>query len=329
MHVPSYVRLHDSGELVRRVKLLLDRLRSCDICPRDCRVDRMNGVLGFCGTARDAVIAAACSHRGEEPPLSGTRGSGTVFFARCNLHCVYCQNYQISQGWVESGVARGRETLADAMLRLQGEGCHNINLVSPSHVVPQIAEALLLAVPQGLRLPLVYNTNAYDSVDVLRALDGVIDIYMPDLKYASNAVAARFSRVSNYVEVSRAAIIEMYRQVGDTLVIGADGTAIHGLIVRHLVLPGGLAGTLESLGWLARSVSTQVTLSLMSQYYPTYHAKEYVVLSRRTSASEYAAAVRMAEELGFEHVWVQDPEAEACYRPDFRVPGHPFEPDAR
>lgn len=326
MQEPSYLELYKTGELSRRAGVLLDRLGSCDICPRECGVNRMDGLTGFCRTGRHAVVATACLHRGEEPPLSGSHGSGTVFFANCNLRCVYCQNYQISQGWCEPDTVESPGSLANAMLRLQDEGCHNINLVSPSHVVPQILEALVLAVPQGLRLPLVYNTNAYDAVHVLRELDGVVDIYLPDLKYASDVVAERFSGARNYVEASRFAILEMHRQVGDTLSLCPDGTAARGLIVRHLVLPGGLAGTRESLGWLARGVSTRVTLSLMSQYYPAHRAAEYPVLCRRTSASEYAAAVRVAEELGFEHIWVQEPGAGTHYRPDFNAPGHPFEP---
>ena len=320
----SYLKLHNSGELAQRAESLLERLVSCDLCPRTCSVDRISGAAGFCRTARESVVASACVHRGEEPPISGSHGSGTIFFSGCNLRCVFCQNYQISQGSPLAGVRLDADGLASAMCDLQDAGCHNINLVSPSHVVAQIVEALALAVPGGLTLPLVYNTNAYDSVDVLRMLDGVVDLYLPDLKYSSDAVAARFSAVSDYVERSRAAILEMYRQVGDRLVL-ADGAAQRGLIVRHLVLPGGLAGTRECLTWLARNVSTEVTLSLMSQYYPAHRAGEFPLLSRRTTPSEYAEAVRVARDLGFEHVWVQDETAQAHYRPDFDAHDHPFE----
>lgn len=322
--LPSYVGLFESGELARRAARLVDRLRACDVCPRECGVDRFGGVTGFCRTGREAVVASACVHRGEEPPLSGTRGSGTIFFANCNLRCVFCQNHQISQGWLVAG-GGGAEWLARTMLDLQDEGCHNINFVSPSHVVPQIVEALLVAVPRKLRLPLVYNTNAYDPVDILHELDGIVDIYLPDLKYASDEAGARFSAVRDYVTVARDAIREMCRQVGDELVRAPDGTALRGLIVRHLVLPGGLAGTRESLTWIARHLSTRVTLSLMSQYYPAHHASQYPVLSRRTTAAEYAGALRLARDLGFEHVWAQDSLAQSHYRPDFHAPGHPFE----
>ncbi len=321
---PSYLELHNSGELAQRAESLLEQLTSCDLCPRICGIDRISGASGFCRTAGEAVVASACVHRGEEPPISGSHGSGTIFFSGCNLRCVFCQNCQISQGSPIPGVRHDADRLANAMCELQDAGCHNINLVSPSHVVAQIVEALVLAVPKGLRLPLVYNTNAYDSVDALRMLDGVVDVYLPDLKYSSEAVAARFSAVSDYVEISRAAILEMYRQVGARLLV-ADGAAHRGLIVRHLVLPGGLAGTRECLAWLARNVSTEVTLSLMSQYYPAHRAREFPLLSRRTRPSEYAEAVRVAGDLGFEHVWVQDETAQAHYRPDFDAHGHPFE----
>jgi putative pyruvate formate lyase activating enzyme len=322
--LPSYVALFDSGELASRVERLVAHLHPCSVCQRLCGVDRLNEETGFCRTGRDAVVASACVHRGEEPPLSGTRGSGTVFFAHCNLRCVFCQNYQISQGW-PVGAMGGAETLARVMLDLQQQDCHNINLVSPSHVVPQIVEALLLAVPRGLRLPLVYNTNAYDSVEVLRQLDGVVDIYLPDLKYASDDVAKRFSSGDNYVALSRAAILEMFRQVGDELLLAPDGTALRGLIIRHLVLPGGLAGTRESLAWVAENLSTRVALSLMSQYYPAHRAGEFPVLSRRTTAAEYAESLHVARDLGFERVWVQDSSAAMHYRPDFHSPAHPFE----
>ncbi|MFW6057083.1 MAG: radical SAM protein [Chloroflexota bacterium] len=324
MREPSYLKLHKSGDLAHRAETLLKRLASCDLCPRACGIDRITGATGFCRTAREAVVASACVHRGEEPPISGSHGSGTIFFSGCNMRCVFCQNYQISQGSPLPGGRHSVDGLADIMCELQDAGCHNVNLVSPSHVVAQIVEAIALAVPKGLRLPLVYNTNGYDSVEVLRMLDGVVDVYLPDLKYSSNAVAARFSAVSDYVEVSRAAILEMYRQVGDQLLM-TDGAAQRGLIIRHLVLPGGLAGTRECLTWLARNVSTGVSLSLMSQYYPAHRAREFPLLSRRTSQSEYAEAVRIARDLGFEHVWVQDETAQAHYRPDFEAHGHPFE----
>jgi putative pyruvate formate lyase activating enzyme len=324
---PSYVALFESGELRRRAGQLVERLGACDICPRECGVDRLNGRVGFCSSPRELLVAASCEHRGEEPPVSGSRGSGTVFFANCNLRCVFCQNYEISQRpelHASDAVTAGE--LAAEMLRLQNQlRCHNINLVSPTHFVPQIVEALLLAIPHGLRLPLVYNTNAYDSPEVLRLLAGIVDVYLPDLKYSSDDVAARLSGVRDYVSVSRAAIKEMYGQVGPDLVLDNEGTVARGLIVRHLVLPGGLAGSRESLCWLAEELSNRVSLSIMAQYYPAHLARNMPVLSRSVTAFEYREVVQFASSLGFEHVWVQEPEASSHYRPDFSGPRHPFE----
>jgi putative pyruvate formate lyase activating enzyme len=329
--VPSYVALFESGELHRRARQLVQRLGACDICPRECGVDRLNGQVGFCSSPREALVAASCEHRGEEPPLSGSRGSGTVFFANCNLRCVFCQNHEISQRpELHASDVMTAEALAAEMLRLQDQlRCHNINLVSPTHFVPQIVEALLLAIPRGLRLPLVYNTNAYDSPDVLRLLKGVVDVYLPDLKYSSDPVAARLSGVGDYVSVSRAAITEMYEQVGPDLVLDDEGTVARGLIIRHLVLPGGLAGSRESLSWLAEELSNRVSLSIMAQYYPAHLARDMPVLSRRVTAAEYGEVVQFAAALGFEHAWVQEPEASLHYKPDFSGPGHPFESGSR
>ncbi|NLE95305.1 MAG: radical SAM protein [Dehalococcoidia bacterium] len=325
--LPGYRHLYESGELQRRSRMLRDRLQACDVCPRACGVDRLRDESGYCRSPLRPLVASACAHRGEEPPLSGTRGSGTVFFANCNLRCLYCQNYQISQNNAAYAAEPGSTAaLADIMVGLQqGQGCHNINLVSPTHFVPQIVEALCFAAARGLRLPLVYNTNAYDSVETLRLLDGVVDVYLPDTKYASNAVAARLSSAADYVERSRHAIGEMYRQVGSDLVLNEDGTVLRGLIVRHLVLPGGLAGSRESLAWLARSISTNVTLSIMSQYHPAHHARGIPLLSRRVTAEEYRQVVDIAQELGFENIWSQTMEADRHYLPDFSRDGHPFE----
>ncbi|MCK9357666.1 MAG: radical SAM protein [Dehalococcoidia bacterium] len=325
---PSYLRLYKSGELQRRRDSLLAHLSSCDICPRECRVDRTAGQRGFCHSPRSIIVASACDHHGEEPVISGSRGSGAIFFANCNLRCVYCQNYQISQAAdAFAGREEGAEALADTMLQLQDVlRCHNVNLVSPTHFVPQILEALCLAVERGFRLPLVYNTNAYDSSDVLRLLDGVVDIYLPDIKYASERVAARLSGAVDYVRAAREAITEMHRQVGAEVVLDREGTARRGLLIRHLVLPGGLAGSRESLSWVARDVSPHVTLSLMAQYYPTHHALHMPLLSRRITAQEYLDAVTIAQDLGCDHILAQQPGAAAFYRPDFDAAHHPFAP---
>ena len=326
---PSFLDTYESSELQKRTQQLLARLESCDICPRECGVDRTQGQLGFCVSPAAPLVASICRHHGEEPPVSGTRGSGTIFFANCNLRCVFCQNHQISQNPAAyaSHVISTRD-LAEDMVRLQDElGCHNVNLVSPTHFVPAIMEALCIAIPLGLRIPLVYNTGGYDSVDVLRMLDGVVDVYLPDLKYASNAVGGRLSQVNDYVEKSRAALVEMHRQVGSALTWGNDGTVSRGMIVRHLVLPGGLAGSEESLRWLAEELSPDIALSLMAQYYPAHRATTMAVLSRPLGASEYDDVVRSVQEMGFSNVWTQETRAQEYYRPDFSREEHPFEAD--
>jgi putative pyruvate formate lyase activating enzyme len=275
-------------------------------------------------------VASACDHHGEEPAISGSRGSGTIFFANCNLRCVYCQNHQISQSpdsFADRELTAGE--LADVMLQLQDSlRCHNVNLVSPSHYGPQILEALCLAIERGFRLPLVYNTSGYDSVDVLHLMDGVVDVYLPDIKYSSAAVAARLSAAPDYVTAARAAITEMYRQVGAEVLLDSEGTIRRGLIVRHLVMPGGLAGSRESLSWLARSLSPHVTLSLMAQYYPSHKASHMPLLSRRITAQEYVDVIGIVQEFEFDHVLAQQPGAAAFYRPDFARESHPFQPDS-
>ncbi len=287
----------------------------------------MKDETGFCGSPYRPIVASSCAHMGEEPPISGSRGSGAIFFANCNLRCVYCQNYQISQQPEAFARRPGSvESLADTMLQLQNEKhCHNINLVSPSHYVPQIVQALCLAIPRGLRLPLVYNTNAYDSIETLHALDGIVDIYLPDIKYSSARVAARLSGAHDYVEVAQSAIVEMCRQVGVAVILDDEETVVRGVIVRHLVLPGGLAGSSKSLQWLADAVSTEVTLSIMSQYRPSHRALDTAVLSRPVNEREYGNVIQVAQSLRFDHVWAQHREAVSHYVPDFLRPGHPFE----
>ncbi|MDP2931112.1 MAG: radical SAM protein, partial [Chloroflexota bacterium] len=301
------------------------RLAACDICPRDCRVNRLENETGVCHSGYLPIVSSVCAHHGEEPALSGSRGSGTVFFGNCNMRCVYCQNHQISQSW---RAQKSKETdfhaLAEKMLYLQDElGCHNINLVSPSHFVPQIVRALLEAVPMGLRIPLVYNTGGYDSLTTLQELDGIISVYLPDLRYASNSSAQRFSYAPDYVAHARRAITEMYRQVGN-LVTDESGVVQRGLIVRLLILPNRLAGCEESLRWLAGELSPTVTVSVMSQYYPSHRAPQIPLLSRKITAAEYQAVVRTLSELGMENGWVQALEAAENYLPDFERDGHPF-----
>ncbi len=292
---PSYLRLHESGELDRRAELAREILRDCTVCPRECRVDRIREEAGcICGGGERALVCSAAPHFGEERPLVGSGGSGTIFFAGCNLGCVFCQNYEISHG------REGREVsaadLANIMTGLQRRGCHNINFVSPSHFVPQILAALGPAIEDGLSVPLVYNTGGYDSLKTLRLLDGVVDIYMPDAKYADEEVAERLSGAADYPRIMRAAITEMHRQVGD-LQINEDGVATRGLLVRHLVMPNGLAGTPEIMRFLA-SLSEDTYVNVMAQYRPCYRAHEYPELSRRITSEEHEQAVQAALDAG-------------------------------
>ncbi|MFC2060402.1 radical SAM protein [Chloroflexota bacterium] len=324
---PAYISLYRSGELERRVEALAARLSSCDICPRECGVNRLEGgETGFCHSSRLPIVSAVCPHRGEEPVISGSQGSGTIFFGNCNMRCVYCQNYQISQDWKKQpSKEMDCHTLAKQMLYLQDElGCHNINFVSPSHFVPQLARAVLAAVPMGLRLPLVYNTSGYDSVKSLRELDGIISIYLPDLRYASDKWARKFSQAPGYVSYARAALQEMYRQVGN-VVLDEAGLAQRGLIVRHLILPNGLAGSEDSLTWLAGHVSPEVTVSIMSQYSPEHRAWRVPALSRKISLSEYSEVIRIVDRLGLENGWLQEMDAAESYLPDFTRQGNPFD----
>jgi putative pyruvate formate lyase activating enzyme len=321
----GYLSRYQSGELERRVERLEARLASCDICPRHCGVNRLSGEVGFCESARFPIVPSVCDHYGEEPVISGDRGSGTIFFANCNLRCVYCQNHQISQN--PEHQRRNEmtcEELAQRMVHLQNNlGCHNVNCVSPSHFVPQLLRALWLAVPMGLRVPLVYNTNAYDDVATLRELDGLVDIYLPDIKYASDICAVKYSQARGYVGIARRAIKEMHRQVGD-LQCGADGLAQSGLIVRHLVLPNDIGGSADSFAWLASEVSRNVTISLMSQYSPCHRAHRVPLLSRRISGAEYWRAAQAMENAGLENGWMQEPDSPDGYIPDFSGPRHPF-----
>ena len=323
---PGYLDLFRSGELQRRAEELENRLAACDICPWRCGIDRLGDQRGFCHSGRRPIISSYCAHHGEEPALSGTRGSGTIFFGNCNMRCVYCQNYQISQNYeIQQANETDCQTLAEEMLYLQDKlRCHNINLVSPSHFVPQIVGALMEAVPQGLHLPLVYNTGGYDSLETLKALEGVIDIYLPDIRYSSEANGQKYSQVPDYVTHNRQAIQEMYRQVGD-LQVDENEVAYRGLIVRHLILPQGLAGSEESLTWLAREVSSSVAVSIMSQYFPCHKAHGIPLLARTIAYEEYLAVVRIQEKLGLENGWLQEMDAPANYLPDFTRKGHPFE----
>ena len=293
---PAYVALHRSGELARRAAAAVERLSACDLCPRQCRADRIHRSIGaVCRTGARAVVSSFFAHHGEERCLSGTAGSGTIFFGFCNLHCAYCQNWDLS--WNGDGDEVSADELAGMMLALQDRGCHNVNLVSPSHVVPQLLEAIAVAAGRGLALPLVYNTGGYDGDGALALLEGVVDVYLADLKYGDSETARRLSRAPGYFEVARGAIREMHRQVGD-LVIDQDGIARRGLLVRHLVLPNGLAGTGAAMRFLAEEVSPQTYVNLMDQYRPCYRAADHAELARRPTQGELDEAVRLARVSG-------------------------------
>jgi len=326
---PSYLALYESGELAERVQALEKLLLSCTVCPHDCGNNRMEGELARCYSGRLPIVSSYTRHFGEEPCLVGTRGAGLIFFGNCNLRCVYCQNYQISQTHKEQSKNEvTHERLAGMMLELQARGCHNINFVSPTHFAPQMARAILIAAEQGLRLPIVYNTNAYDSVEVLHLLDGIVAVYLPDLKYADPTDGYTYSKVPDYTAHARRALAEMYRQTGDELIFNEDGLLQRGLVVRLLVLPNDVAGIRDSLTWLRESLSPRVAVSLMAQYYATNRAAtdaRYTLLSRRISESEWLRAVALLDELGMEEGWMQEYDSAAhYYRPDFNDRETPF-----
>lgn len=338
MRYPSYLELHATGELSRRASALAERLASCDLCPWACRVNRRENEAKVCRSRYLPVVSAAAAHFGEEPALSGTqlgadqaRGTGNIFFGHCNLRCVYCQNWQISQQ-PEAGREVGIDQLAGMMLDLERQGCHNIGFVSPTHYAAQVAGAVEIAAARGLRTPLVYNTNSYDSVETLRLLEGIFDIYLPDLRYSDEPAAREYSRAPDYPERASAAIAEMFRQVGGELEYDERGLVRRGLIIRLLILPNDLAGLRDSLKWIRDALSAKVTLSVMSQYYPAHRAGtgEFPLLDRPIRQSEFDKVLGWLDEFGFENGWVQPLEAGApgYYRPDFRNPEAPFA-DAR
>lgn len=292
MGMPSYLNLSEE-EWHKRIEKAFSMLENCRVCPHNCGVNRLKGEKGVCNTGRYAVVDCYFPHLGEERPIRGYKGSGTVFFSNCNLKCVYCQNYQISQ--LGEGREVDEEQLADMFLDLQRMGCHNINLVTPSHVVPQIIKAIYVAVRKGLRIPIVYNTSSFDSLESLRLLEGIVDIYLADIKYSDNQMGRKYSKVKNYFDVAKEAIKEMYRQVG-SLVIDERGIAVRGLLVRHLVLPNNIAGTKECMDFI-RSLDSRIAVNVMSQYYPAYKASEYPELSRRITKEEHIQALKEAQGL--------------------------------
>jgi putative pyruvate formate lyase activating enzyme len=329
MFEPGYRRLLETGELEERVEKLYALLRACTVCPRDCGNDRLAGVLASCASGERPIVSAHTPHFGEEPCLSGTRGAGNVFFGNCNLRCVYCQNYQISQDYPTQRTNEvSVERVAEMALELQERGCHNIGFVSPTHFAPQMAKAVLLAARRGLNLPIVYNTNAYDSVEVLRLLEGIVDVYLPDFKYADAGAGSLYSKVPDYPSRARAAVLEMFRQKGSRLDLDDDGLLRGGLLVRVLVLPNGAAGVAETLAWIAETLSPRVAISLMAQYYPIHRAasnEKYAALSRSIRAEEWEEALAALEANGLSNGYQQELEtAGKYYRPDFRDRETPF-----
>jgi putative pyruvate formate lyase activating enzyme len=291
-------------------------LEKCELCPRRCRAERLKGKMGYCGLADEIVIAHYGPHFGEEPPISGTKGSGNIFFSSCNLRCVFCQNYQISHEKV--GKPASIEALVDIFFQLAENGCHNVNLVSPTPYAPFIVSAIEKAKEEGLLVPFVYNTNAYENVETLKTLDGLIDIYLPDFKYWSPEIARRLSGVPlemSYPDHAKAAILEMKRQTGD--LITESGLARKGMLVRHLVLPGGLAGSRQIIGWIKDNLGTKTFISLMSQYYPLHKAETHPMINRKIRQEEYDRLVELLVEEGFENVFTQELDSAPLFVPDF------------
>ena len=288
--------------LREKAQILWERLAACDLCPFDCKVNRLKGEVGVCRSDDTLYISSYALHHGEEPPISGKNGSGTIFFTHCLSRCVYCQNYPISQ--MGYGKRKTIGELSGLMLYLQKKGAHNINLVTPTHYVAHIVSALSIAKENGLDIPIVYNTFGYERMDVLKILDGIVDIYLVDMRYSSNEQALKYSRVRNYVDINREAVKEMFRQVGNLVI--EEGIAKKGIIIRLLVMPGGISGTEDTLKFIADNISKDVYISLMSQYFPAYRANKYPPLNRRLHLSEYERVVEVMENLGFTNGWVQE-----------------------
>jgi len=294
---PSY-KILVSGVLSDKVRKAEEILKECTLCPRECRVDRTSGQKGICKTGDKPFISSWGPHFGEEKPLVGRFGSGTIFFGNCNLGCLFCQNYSISH--LGEGVEMSFEKLADIMLALQHGGCHNINFVTPTHQMPMILRSIQIAFEKGLNIPIVYNCGGYESLHSIKLLEGVVDIYMPDFKYIDPEMALRYSYAKDYPETAKAAIKEMHRQVGDLII--DKGIALRGLLVRHLVLPEGIAGTEGVVKFIAEEISRNTYINIMDQYHPCYKAFDHPPLNRRITSKEYEQALRMAQEAGLKRI---------------------------
>lgn len=292
--IPSYIELYEKGILNQRIEALNDILKECRLCPRQCRVNRLGGETGYCGAPSELMVSSAFPHFGEEPPLVGYHGSGTIFLTHCNLLCIFCQNYDIShQG---RGERISTYDMARLMVKLQDLGCHNINFVTPTHYTPQIVASLPKAIEMGLRLPIVYNCSGYESLEVIRLLEGIVDIYMPDTKYMDEKFSNKYSNAADYPSVIKAVLKEMHRQVGD-LQINSQGIAERGLLIRHLVMPNGVASTELVLRFIAEEISVHSYVNIMDQYRPEYRACEYPEINRRITHKEYLEAIQIAKRL--------------------------------
>lgn len=311
----NYITFYRTGGLDERIEVLENILSECSLCPWECGVNRRAGEKGVCQSGDTLIVAKSLPHFGEEPVVTGENGSGTIFFAYCHLTCRFCQNYQISQQ--HRGYPASSEQLADAMISLQKKGCHNINFVSPTHFLPMIMRALSKSIAKGLTLPLVYNSNGYEKTEVLKLLDGIIDIYLPDAKYGNDRQALEYSGAQRYTHYNLSALEEMYRQVGP-LKINEKGIAERGLIIRHLVLPHGISGTEEVLKMIKECIGTEVHLSLMGQYFPTYRVHKQEKINRKLTREEYQNCLELLDKYGFEHGWCQDSEdIQDEFVPDF------------
>lgn len=317
--IPSYINLLNNGELKYRAEKAYENLLFCTSCPRDCNVDRINNEYGICTSGHLPIVSSYTPHFGEEPVLSGTNGAGNIFFGNCNLKCIYCQNFEISQNpKAEKLNEVTHERLADIMIELQEKGVHNIGLVSPTHFSATILKSIYSAAQKGLVIPIIYNSNGYDSVEMLKLYDGVVDIYLPDFKYGNSEYAKKYSLVDNYFEKTKEAVKEMYNQVGDELVYDGD-VVVRGLIIRHLILPNDLSETEKVFKFIAEELSPKIHISLMSQYFPANKASKEILLDRPIRISEYEKALKLLDKYKLHNGWTQELESAANYRPHFNA----------
>jgi len=321
---PAYLESYNNGALENAVQKAFNLLKSCCICPRECKADRLNDERGFCRIGLKPKVCSFMPHHGEEPPVSGTRGSGAIFFSGCNMACAYCQNYEFSQQ--DEGKEVDFAELADFMLQLQGMDCHNINLVTPTHVMPQILKAIHLAIPKGLKIPIVYNTGGYELPEIIKLLNGIVDIYLPDMRYADNEMAIRYSSAPDYPKFNQSALKEMHQQAGVAR-IDAEGIVTRGVIIRHLVLPNNISGTDKIMKFIAAELSKDTYISLMSQYFPCYRADKLKEASRRITPEEYEEAKAAMERWGLYNGWTQEGQglerfAGVNIKPIFNKDGH-------